>query len=140
MSYIYVPYHSVKELIDHFRNSNMTNFAVNPMQQNPAPNFVLVNPELYYGSYGGLLCDAVIREFENYCVSETLGNDLSLVWWNSLPIFVGDICALAFEDRVAVTPSMFSKMQLDTIRKPKSRKSSYYVDRAWRIKTESDSY
>lgn len=140
MSYIYIPYQSVKELINHFQNSNVTSFAVSPMQQNPAPNFVLVNPQVYHGSYGGILHDTVIRGFENDCISETLGSDLSLVWWNSCSIFVGDVCALTFENRVAVTPSMFSKMRVNTIRKHKTRKSSYYVDKAWRINSESNLY
>lgn len=140
MSYIYVPYQSVKELINLFQNSNVTNFAVNPMQQNPAPNFVLVNPRLYYGSYGGLLYDDVIRGYENDCVSDRLGNDLSLVWWNSSPVLVGDVCALTFEDRVTVTPSMFSKMRVNTVRTSKTGKSSYYVDKAWRMNSESNLY
>lgn len=140
MSYIYIPYQTVKELIDRFQSSNATSFAINPMQQNPAPNFVLVNPELYHGSYGGILYDAVVRGYEKDCISDSLGKDSSLVWWNSCPVFVGDVCALAFEDRVAVTPSMFSKMRVNAIRKQKTRKSSYYVDRAWRMNSESDLY
>lgn len=140
MSYIYINYQSVKELIDRFQKSDVTTFTLSPTQKNPAPNFVLVNPQIYLGSYGGILNDAVIRGYENDCISESLGNDVSLVWWNSCPIFVGDICALAFENRVAVTPSMFSKMRINTIRKPKTRKSSYYVDKAWRINSESNLY
>lgn len=140
MSYIYIPYQTVKELIHLFQNSNPTRFAINPMQQNPAPNFVLVNPELYHGSYGGILYDAVLLGYEKDYISDSLGNDTSLVWWNSCPVFVGDVCALAFEDRVAVTPSMFSKMRVSAIRKQKTRKSSYYVDRAWRMNSESALY
>lgn len=140
MSYIYIPYQSVKELIDRFQKSDVTTFTLSPTQKNPAPNFVLVNPQIYFGSYGGILYDDVIRGYENDCVSDSLGNDLSLVWWNSCPIFVGDVCALAFENRVAVTPSMFSRMRINTIRKPKTSKSSYYVDKAWRMNSESNLY
>ena len=139
MSYIYIPYQSVDELIYIFQNTNVTNFAINPTQKNPIPNFVLINPQMYYGSYGGILYTNIVQGLDD-CISESLGNDLSLVWWNSFPRFVGDICALSFQNRVTVTPSMFKKMNINTIRKPKFEKSSYFANKAWRINSESTLY
>lgn len=124
MSYIHVPYDSIAELVKNFKNASFVDSA--------DANFVLIKPSAYYGSYGGLLLKSVIANEEDAIISDSICKDFCLVWWKlPKPKYTGDLNALSLNDRVAVTPSMFKQLQVNPIRKTSTRKSSYYVDKAW---------
>lgn len=117
---------------------NVYNYASTPQ----TANFVLVNPKYYHGSYGGLLLNSIVEKCsEKECLSESIGNDLCIVWWNSsLPKYVGEQHALSVGDRVAVSPSIFERLCINPMRKPIAGKSSYYGDKAWSMKSASSLY
>lgn len=135
MTFVYIPHQSIRELIEIFKNSNVFSYAQH--QENPAPNFVLVDPALYHGSYGGILFRKFVPSGD-YCIFEELQNDLCLVWWKNVSLFNGDVKALSYNGRVAVTPKMFNTMQMyKAIRKPAAKSSYYGANKAWRINATS---
>lgn len=141
MTFVYVAYRSVSDLVARFSNLDIPAHAVVPEHTHPAPNFVLVNPDLYYGSYGGILARSLLADREGF-VADPLDDDLCLVWWaGALPALVGDVYALSADGRKAVTPSMFRRMCPNKIFETRPVGSAYYTcDRAWRMNFESSSY
>lgn len=138
MSFIHVHFNSIEHLVKQFQNMNIYSYAATP----DVANFVLINPKYYYGSYGGLLLNSIVQEFsQKECLSDLIGYNLSLVWWNSShPKYVGERNVLTYGERVAVTPSIFKQLHVNPMRKPIVGKSSYYGDKAWSIKSRSSSY
>lgn len=138
MSFIHVPYDSLEHLIKQFRDMNIYGYTAAPNNA----NFVLINPKYYYGSYGGLLLNSIVQKCsEKECLSESINNDLSIVWWNSSqPKHVGEQHVLCVGDRVAITPSIFKQLRINPMRKRIAGKSSYYGDKAWSIKSRSSAY
>lgn len=126
------------QLIKQFQNMNVYKYTATP----DAANFVLINPKYYYGSYGGLLLNSIVEKFSpKECLSESIVDNLSLVWWNlSHPKYIGEQHILSFGDRVAVTPSIFKQLHVNAMQKPIVGKSSYYGNKAWSIKSESSLY
>jgi hypothetical protein len=138
MSFVHVPYDNVRQLVDRFQSRDFLNEIVSDTS-----NFVLVDPHLYYGSYGGLFYDDVLKDVKHLPFqSSSIGHGVSIVWW-SLPTapFVGDIGLTHRQRYVAVTPELFQRMKLNTIHPTRNDKtgSSYYgpVFNALRIKSES---
>lgn len=142
MTFIHLPYTSLSDLLSKFSDLKISRHAVVPEQTNPAPNFVLIHPELYYGSYGGIVASQLLAGRRGRFVSEALDDSLSIVWWSAaVPDIAGDTFALSVEDRKAVTPSMFRRMVANTLVRDKPARSSYYTcDRAWSMNFESSAY
>ena len=137
MTYIYVPYDSVEDLVKQFRNLNISSV----ISQKESANFVLVTPKFYYGIYGGLVYNTALEKHseKNY-ILDSVDDTISLIWWNSFnPNFLGDIYALSVGKWVAVTPSIFKQLILNPIQKPIAVKSSYYGTNARRINFLSSS-
>lgn len=138
-----MPYDSVRELVDHFQTLNTIRDGALPEDTYRPPNFVMVRPELYFGTYGGLIRDSVLEHYrlqihETHSLQDSIGHDLSIVWWNTtIPPFLGDLYSLVAEGRVAVTPKMFEALHINTIRQNKPPQSSYY--KAWRMNDASNS-
>lgn len=143
MAYVHVSYESIKELVEKFQTLNLIRDAALPSDIHHPPNFVLVNPARYYGCYGGIVHDSVLDRYrlqlhETHSLRDSIGNDLSIVWWNTKkPLVTGDQNALTVEDRVAVTPKMFEKMRINTIRQHGPPRSKYYGTKAWCINATS---
>lgn len=138
MSYIFVPFSSIEDLIKQFQNIDVYECMSTP----DAANFVLINPKYYYGSYGGLILNSIVEKLsQKECLSQSITDNLSLVWWNlSHPKIIGEQHILSVGDRVAVSPSIFKQLRMNPMRKPIVGKSSYYGDKAWSIKSESSLY
>ena len=146
MAHVHVPYKSVVELIDTFQHVNMVRDAALPGDAYQPANFVLVEPEKYFGSYGGLMYDAALQHCrlairDTHSLCDSIGHGMSLVWWNTAkPKVCGNVYALSAQGRVAVTPTMFEAMRINTVRRPSSgARSSYYAPKAWRINAASAS-
>lgn len=144
MTYIYVPFDSLTDLISKFQAMDFSDIPVysEPKDKNPLSNFVLICPRSYHGTYAGLMFNSVLKQYakKDY-LSTPIDPDVSLVWWwSSYPPVLGDIHALSVGERKAVTPFIFSKLILNPLRKPNVGKSSYYGDRAWSMKSRSDAY
>ena len=144
MAYVRVEYASVRQLVDEFQVLNFYRDAVLPNSA-VVPNFVLIDPSLYFGTYGGLVTDTVLQRFrysihETHSVSDSIGYGLNIVWWNlSHPLVPGDVLALKIGERVAVTPKMFSSIRVNVLRRKKPSRSSYYATKAWTINAASSS-
>lgn len=131
MTYVYVPYTSVEDLVTQFANFNIADYAVVP--EETLPNFVLICPDLYYGSYGGLLESSLLNP--DQCLSDALTESLSLVWWKDrFPPFTG--FPLSAEDRVAVTPALWYRLTLHSM----ARRFAPSYSNAWRIHSASLAY
>lgn len=141
MTFVCVPYTSISDLISKFFNLKISQYAVIPQQTNPAPNFVLIDPNLYYGSYGGILNSSLLTR-QTHFISDTISDSLSIVWWkNAVPTLVGDQFTLSAEGRKAVTPTIFNQLLKNKITEKKPAKSSYYIcDKPWTITFESSEY
>lgn len=135
MSFVHIPYESIEELVSRFQLLNPMFDALIPGD----PNFVLVDPDLYYGSYGGLVYDSVLSTWSSQMFSSSsIGHGMSIAWWNtSDPASCGDLYALSYEDLVAVTPDLFEKMVLNKVRRQPIESS--YFGRASRINRASTS-
>lgn len=143
MSHLYVPYDSVNQLVQRFQSIHLIQDAIFPGHVDPAPNFVLVDPRLYYGTYGGLVYDTILQQPQTVSlVSSSIGHNLSIVWWGtSDPPFVGDVYALAAHGRVAVTVPLFQTLRINAIRtRPKAKSSYFGANKACRMNDESSSY
>lgn len=143
MAYVHVPYQSIQELVEQFQTLNLIRDAALPTDIQRPPNFVLVNPTRYYGCYGGIIHDSVLERHrlkihDTHSFRDSIGHDLSIVWWNTKkPLVLGDQNALTFDDRVGVTPKMFQKMRINTIRQRGPPRSKYYGTNAWSINAAS---
>lgn len=145
MTYIYIPFDSISDLISKFQNLDILDipFYKEPKDKNPQSNFVLILPRSYHGQYGGLIFNSVLKHYaEKEYISSPIDKDISLVWWwsSSRRHSIGDVNALSVGNRKAVTPFIFDKLILNPFRKPNVGKSSYYGDKAWSINCRSDSY
>lgn len=135
MTHIYVPYESGKDLINQFRNINISSVS----SQKESANFVLVTPKFYYGIYGGLVYNTTLKQYsEKQYISDAIDDTLSVIWWNNFhPNFLGDVHALSVGERVAVTPNIFKQLILNPLQKTVTVKSSYYGTKADRINSLS---
>lgn len=139
MAHVYVPYNNINDLVEGFQNLNLIRDAAYPES---TANFVMIQPDAYFGSYGGLIFDSVLQHYllrirDTHSISDSIGHGLSLVWWNTAqPEVNGDYYTCAAEGRVAVTPKMFKHIRINTLRKTR-QKSSYYTSKAWRINDAS---
>lgn len=144
MSYIYIPYDSIDQLVERVQSVDLIRDAVPLGQSDPAPpNFVLIDPFLYYGTFGGLVYDTVLPSQNISFLCSSVGHGLSVLWWPTTlhPPFVGDVYALAAHGRVAIPTSLFDRLRVNTVRKPSSTpKSNYFGPKAWRINDASSSY
>lgn len=144
MTYLYVPFESITDLITQFKNLNVSDIPIYsaPKDKDPRSNFVLIQPHSYHGQYGGLMYNSFLERYDpNEYLSSRIDSDISLVWWwSSRPDMIGDIHALSVGERKAVTPFIFEKLILNPFRKPNVGKSSYYGPKAWSMKSRSDSY
>lgn len=140
MTFVHIPYRSITQLIQQFRDLSLEQHAVNPLQLNPAPNFVLIEPHRYFGTYGGIVQDHLLSKLQHLCYSESIANSLSIVWWKSfVPHVTGDLHALTLDNSlVAVTPNIFRQMQEKNI--PPPVKSAYYASgvKPWRMNSASN--
>lgn len=141
-AYVRVEYDSIRQLIEGFQVLNFYTDAILPHSEE-TPNFVLIDQSLYFGVYGGIITDAVLRRHryhihESHSLCDSIGYGLNLVWWNlASPSVPGDVHALKVDGRVAVTPKMFSMIKLNVIRRKKPARSSYYSSNAWSINSTS---
>lgn len=144
MSYVHLPYDSIRELVREFQ---CRNFATTTSHSDGGDyNFVLVNPSLYHGAYGGIVWDRVLetaasRLCKGAFLSSSIGHGMSIVWWMTTPPeFYGDM-TLVYEDRfVAVTPRLYEDLTLKTVFRPQGRSSYYGNIKADRMKSASFSY
>ncbi|GFS71617.1 hypothetical protein NPIL_620461 [Nephila pilipes] len=70
MAFIHVPYQSVREFLELFQEISeysMIRFAALPEDTIRKPNFVLVDPSLYYGSYGGIIYGILGKSCKTLC-------------------------------------------------------------------------
>lgn len=127
--HIFIPYDSVESLIEQFKIEKV-NFR--PVAY---PNFVLIDPKNYHGTYGGLVYKSVLEKCASSdYISSSIDSNTALVWWNSYhPQYMGDQHALSVHNRVAVTPFIFDKLIINPLRKRNRGRSSYYGERAWSI-------
>lgn len=145
--HVYVRYDSIQQLLDEFRVLNFYKVSVHPTLSTTAPNFVIIDPSFYFGTYGGIVTDSVLQSYryaihETHSTSDTIGYGLNIVWWNlSRALVPGDVHALQVDDgRVAVTPRMWESIRINTIRRKKPARSSYYTaSKAWTMKATSSS-
>lgn len=127
MSYVYIPYDTIRELIHRFQCMHPILDAVPPDQTNPAPNFVLIDPRRYYGSYGGIFNDTVLQNIKTFFTSSSIGHGHSVVWFpTSTPPCRGDCYGLSFCGRVAVPVSLFKLLHVNTVKTTPSAKSNYF--------------
>lgn len=131
MSFIHVPYDSLSQLIAKFATLNPLLCASLPNDSDKPPNFVLIDPNQYYGTYGGLVYDNVLPNYSKYNFEKSsIGHNVSIVWWNiKYPETCGDVNALSTLDGkyVAVTPKLYSKLILKSVGyKSGYRYSSYF--------------
>ncbi|GBN74911.1 hypothetical protein AVEN_59080-1 [Araneus ventricosus] len=132
MSLIHVAYQTIQQLVEAFQ-------ALDPVKlpHPEKPNFVLVDPRHYYGSYGGLVYDSILDRYSQMSlkipfIASPIGHGLSVVWWSSPePPFTGDVHALSVQDRVGVTPDVYNQMHRHVIRKKVPPASRYYGKNAW---------
>ncbi|GFY55239.1 uncharacterized protein TNIN_321841 [Trichonephila inaurata madagascariensis] len=143
MAHVYVPYNSVQELVEQFQVLNSIRDAALPDDTYQKPNFVLVDRNHYFGSYGGLIYKNILDHYRlelhtSHSLSDDIGFGVCIVWWNTTkPDFVGDQYALAAEGREAVTPRMVQSMKVNTLCQKKPPKSNYYGDKPWSINAAS---
>lgn len=141
MTYVYIPFDTVEDLITHFQNMDISD--INPLSNDSTANFVLITPHFYHGKYGGLMYNSILNQYEKteYIV-DAIDEDISLVWWwySYRRHTIGDTDALSVGERKAVTPTIFKQLLLNPLRKPAVGKSSYYGDKAWSIKARSSLY
>lgn len=144
MTFVYVSYDSITDLITQFQNMDMYNIPIykEPKDKDPQSNFVLILPNSYHGQYGGLMYNSVLKPYDKKkYLSSCIDKDVSLVWWwSSRPPLIGDIHALSIGKRKAVTPFIFEQLIFNPLRNPNMGKSSYYGNNAWSMKSRSDAY
>ena len=131
MTLLYIEYSSVNDLIESFENiddcdRNSEYFWLNLDKY----NFVLVNPKLYYGSYGGLIRNNILSlsRYRQYShISYSLSDNISFIWWDlSEPPLVGTLLISKQDGRVLIPKEMYLKL---TKKSSLSQvgKSSYYM-------------
>lgn len=134
MSFVYIHYETVRQLVDTLQNLDISKL---PYQEQA--NFVLIDPRHYHGSFGGLVYDSILDKYSQKShmspfVYSSIGHGLSVVWWlDSKPPFTGDVFALSVENLVAVTPELYKQIKRNDILSKTPPVSRYYGKRAWRM-------
>jgi len=111
MSQIYIKYETINQLVEAFQKLDPVKL---PRDENS--NFVLIDPRLYEGSYGGLVFDAILDRYSKSkdsapFVASSIGHGVSVLWWSTPePSFTGDVFALSVENRVGVTRDMYDRL------------------------------
>lgn len=131
MTLLYIPYASVNDLIRHFHD-------IDDLDQNSKVfwtdlekyNFVLVDPQLYFGSYGGLIRNNFLLKdtYRHYSyISFSILNTFSFVWWSvSKPPAVGTILVSKKDNRVLIPKEIYLKLMKKSSVVRHVGKSSYY--------------
>jgi hypothetical protein len=126
---VYIPYDSITRLVIGFQDICLNGLSDIPSGKEA--NFVLIDPDDYYGSYGGLIYDQALKHLkvskDDYCAS-SIGYGMSIVWWMSDdPDFYGDVNVLSWQKYVAVTPDLFERLKPNPINSSNSGRSSYFA-------------
>lgn len=131
MTLLYIPYASVNDLIRQFHD-------IDDLDQNSKVfwtdlekyNFVLVDPQLYFGSYGGLIRNNFLLKdtYRHYSyISFSILNTFSFVWWSvSKPPAVGTILVSKKDNRVLIPKEIYLKLMKKSSVVRHVGKSSYY--------------
>lgn len=136
MSFVFINYSTIQDLIAAFRTLGRNSFTASAVDA----NFVLINPESYYGTYGGLLKHAPSTPHPQRLVGP-IDSTFSIAWWllDQLPSYCMGSLELEAEDgRVLIPKSLFVK--LVRRRRHQNRSichSSYYPRKALAIKFRS---
>lgn len=131
MTLLYIPYASVNKLIKRFHH-------IDQLDQNSELfwtdlekyNFVLVDPQLYFGSYGGLIRNNLLLKdmYRHYSyISFSILNTFSFVWWFvSEPPAVGTLLVSKQDNRVLIPKEIYIKLMKKSSIVRQVGKSSYY--------------
>lgn len=131
MTLLYIPYASVNDLIRQFHH-------IGDLDQNSKIfwtdlekyNFVLVDPQLYFGSYGGLIRNNFLLKdtYRQYSyISFSILNTFSFVWWSvSKPPAVGTVLVSKQDNRVLIPKEIYLKLMKKSSVVRNVGKSSYY--------------
>lgn len=130
MTLTYIPYSSVNDLIKEFQRiddlDHNSKFFWSNLEQY---NFVLVDPELYFGSYGGLIRNnLLVRDIYSHYprISFPVLGTFSFVWWSvSKPPAVGTQF-ISKDNRVLIPKEIFLKLIKKSSFVRHVGKSSYY--------------
>lgn len=121
MSFIKINYKNISDLIHQFRTINF-NYHI----KNETCNFVALNKNLYYGCYGGIFSQEMLKVFENRNISfiyDIITPNLCLIWWNGHYDNKGDM-SLCKDDLALVTVNMYQNIKMK--KKFKKSKTSYF--------------
>lgn len=125
-------YNSVADLIDQFDNLDV--FEMDTLQN---PNFVLIRPENYIGTYCGIIRTEILNHYSAQLYASSKITPLtSIVWWHTSESPIRGVVSLTKNGLVAVTPDMVPKMVSKL--SCNGGKSSYFVQTA-RMKRRSSS-
>lgn len=131
MTLLHIPYASVNDLIKQFHD-------IDDLDQNSKIfwtdlekyNFVLVDPQLYFGSYGGLIRNNFLLKdkYRHYSyISFCILNTFSFVWWSvSKPPAVGTLLVSKRDNRVLIPKEIYLKLVKKSSTVRHVGKSSYY--------------
>lgn len=131
MTLLYIPYTSVTDLIKQF--DHMMDLDQNSeifWTDLEKYNFVLIDPQLYFGSYGGLIRNNLLLKdmYRHYSyISFPILNTFSFVWWSvSKPPAVGTLLVSKQDNRVLIPKEIYIKLlkKISVVRHV--GKSSYY--------------
>lgn len=136
MSFVFINYSTVQDLIAAFRALGRNSFTASASDA----NFVLIDPESYYGTYGGLL-KHVSSITQPHRLVEPIDGTFSIIWWlmDDVPSYrMGSLELEAEDGRVLIPKNLFVKL----VRRGRHRNrnlchSSYYPRKALAIKLRS---
>lgn len=131
MTLIYIPYSSVNDLIKEFERIDDLDYNSKVFWSDlDKYNFVLVDPELYFGSYGGLIRNNLLLgdTYRNYPrISFPIFDTLSFVWWSvSKPPAVGTRIISKKDNRVLIPKEIYLSLTKKSSFIRHVGKSSYY--------------